>query len=618
MADTWRLESTVREDARYKQGMVHMQAGEWQEATECFEQLASTYPASDGLKRLLNETRFKASLDSKTSVKPRKARVDLRQILMPVLIVVAVGVGLFYLVPFVTDRVIPMVAQLQASRRQADLMSQANALFKAGELAQAEVLYRQVLAEAPDHAEAQELLDQVVNLREIEDLYAEGVALQTEGRIEEALSKFEAVAARSPTYLDVSTRVSTLSREVEVEALFADAEINVQVGNLEEALSQFERIRELNLSYRRETIANRLYTLYLQIGQQLVRTWPPARDGFEQALAYFGEALSLRPRDEMAVAEKDLATRYLSAEELYYEGEWAEASTQMEAVYAEDPDYVGGHVADMLYDAYVRTAEQLRLAGDTYAAYDLYQKALALPVADTTSAQNGVANIDALLLPTPTPTPSPVPTSAPVVGPRPTPTAVPLSAYRGKIAFLSDSPESPGIWVMNPDGSGRVYLGNTTSLFAQYDRLVAQYRLSSLDGSRVFVQNVGSIAQVFVEAGGSQRQLTSLDGLCYDTAWSPDGTRIVFVSQHAEAEGGGGRHTDDIWVMNADGTGQVNLTQRNPAWEKHPSWAPDGSAIAFWSNRDGRRQIHIMAPDGSGVRNISNQPWDEYDPLWIR
>ena len=47
-------------------------------------------------------------------------------------------------------------------------------------------------------------------------------------------------------------------------------------------------------------------------------------------------------------------------------------------------------------------------------------------------------------------------------------------------------------------------------------------------------------------------------------------------------------------------------------------WSPDSSRIAFWSNREGTKGIFVMDVNGQAVRNISNKPWDEYDPLWIR
>jgi len=50
--------------------------------------------------------------------------------------------------------------------------------------------------------------------------------------------------------------------------------------------------------------------------------------------------------------------------------------------------------------------------------------------------------------------------------------------------------------------------------------------------------------------------------------------------------------------MNADGTGQVNLTS-NPAQDAEPAWSPDGSHIAFTSTRDGTTDIYVMNADGS-------------------
>jgi Tol biopolymer transport system component len=51
--------------------------------------------------------------------------------------------------------------------------------------------------------------------------------------------------------------------------------------------------------------------------------------------------------------------------------------------------------------------------------------------------------------------------------------------------------------------------------------------------------------------------------------------------------------------MNADGSGQINLTN-NPAADDVPSWSPDGRRIAFASDRDGNREIYVMNADGSG------------------
>jgi Tol biopolymer transport system component len=59
----------------------------------------------------------------------------------------------------------------------------------------------------------------------------------------------------------------------------------------------------------------------------------------------------------------------------------------------------------------------------------------------------------------------------------------------------------------------------------------------------------------------------------------------------------------DVFLVNTDG-GVVLLTldDEAPASDGLPAWAPDGSAIAFISNRDGSWGLYLMAPDGSNAR----------------
>ena len=196
---------------------------------------------------------------------------------------------------------------------------------------------------------------------------------------------------------------------------------------------------------------------------------------------------------------------------------------------------------------------------------------------------------------------------------------MPLAAFRNQIVFYSTDEDNPGYWVMDADGQNRQYLGRSRSLRQQYETLAEQSRFSPDGLHRLFVGRADRTDsdQIYMtqpphpEYGDlPPLQLTKLTGLCYDPVWSPDGGRISFVSQ----ENG----SDDIWVINADGSGARNLSRNVWEWEKHPSWSPDSRRIAFWSNRTGAKQIHIMDADGRNVRNISNTEWDEYDPIWIR
>jgi Tol biopolymer transport system component len=98
--------------------------------------------------------------------------------------------------------------------------------------------------------------------------------------------------------------------------------------------------------------------------------------------------------------------------------------------------------------------------------------------------------------------------------------------------------------------------------------------------------------------------------VAYDPVWSPDGSRIAFVSQQDGS--------DDIWVVYPDGSEPRNLTRNDWEWDKHPWWSPDGRRIIFWSNRAGVWQIYLMDANGQNLRRLSNTTWDEYEPIWIK
>ena len=71
----------------------------------------------------------------------------------------------------------------------------------------------------------------------------------------------------------------------------------------------------------------------------------------------------------------------------------------------------------------------------------------------------------------------------------------------------------------------------------------------------------------------------------------------------------------EVYVMNADGTGQMNLTN-NPAGDWFPAWSPDGKRIAFDPNRDLNFEVYVMNADGTGQVNLTNNPAEDLAPAW--
>lgn len=185
-----------------------------------------------------------------------------------------------------------------------------------------------------------------------------------------------------------------------------------------------------------------------------------------------------------------------------------------------------------------------------------------------------------------------------------------LSPDGREIAFAREG----DIWVMSTDGGDPVRLTNRSG--GGEDGGNARPRWSP-DGSRIaFATNremrrVGhtvGLADVYVmnADGSSPRNVShSLgDGLGFNVhvlGWSPAG-QVVF-----ETDGPTGGGVDmRVYLVNADGTGLQPLFDRTGDYS--PAWSPDGSKVAFISERDGRHGLYIMNADGSGVRALTSHP----------
>jgi Tol biopolymer transport system component len=177
----------------------------------------------------------------------------------------------------------------------------------------------------------------------------------------------------------------------------------------------------------------------------------------------------------------------------------------------------------------------------------------------------------------------------------------------GRIVFDTAFSPRPQIFTIRADGTGLRQLTHVGKGHA------ASSPEFSPDGSRIVFIIDGQI-WVMNANGSAQHQLTRQPGFVnQQPSWSPDGRKIVF--SHCAAPFGFIEFCD-LDVMNADGSGMKKLLGGN--WVNQlPEYSPNGRAIAFASNRGGYFcAVWVMNANGGAVRRLTNPNLEASSPDW--
>jgi Tol biopolymer transport system component len=186
----------------------------------------------------------------------------------------------------------------------------------------------------------------------------------------------------------------------------------------------------------------------------------------------------------------------------------------------------------------------------------------------------------------------------------------------GKIAFESFRDGDWDIYTVNPDGSNQTNITNNTAPDLEPAWSPDGTKITFVtdrdgnlgDGRReIFTMNADGSNQTNITANSA---LSVLATNVSAPAWSPDGTKIVFSAISTQDDG-----FFEIFTISADGSNLIRLTN-NESLDTDPAWSPDGTKIAFASDREGSNEIFTMNADGSNLTRLTNNgAWDG-SPAW--
>jgi tetratricopeptide (TPR) repeat protein len=399
-------------DALYAEAMGHYRNGEWSPAHDALLRLKAADPARPGLDALLNDVERVMERDRpgqgaprrKAEAGRRRSRMPLWQVGALILLLLSVAIGALMYSGLLT---MPRLALPFLGNRAQSYVTEGYSFFAVDNYEGAIRSFNKALELDPDNAEAKTGLQHATQYLELRDLYAEARTLMEQDSFHEAIVKLQAILKMDPWYKDADRLLSQCQQSRQLEALYSQATGYYSAGEWAKAADAFEALQGKGTAQRETEVKSKLFDSYLNEGRQQIAA-ADSRSAIIRATLSFNSALALSPDDAMAQEERRLASLYLDGYTAYERSDWRPAVSNLSRIYATHPDYAQGQAVRLLCESYVKLGDAYRVNGQLALALDQYRLVLTVAQCDQTEAQAKVEQALALLNPvTPSPTATP-------------------------------------------------------------------------------------------------------------------------------------------------------------------------------------------------------------------
>lgn len=175
----------------------------------------------------------------------------------------------------------------------------------------------------------------------------------------------------------------------------------------------------------------------------------------------------------------------------------------------------------------------------------------------------------------------------------------------GRLAYQRGEGRESEIWVMD--------LATYRSRRLTENGVLDEYpRWSPGGGEIAFYSDRDGTRQIYVIDGEGKnvRRVTGRCSVNEDPGWSPDGKKLCFWAKAGKAA------PENIFIINKDGTGMIDVTHSGSGTRRVPAWSPDGSSIAFTSDRYLSHQVYTIDTTGRNEKRLTSNPRGACRPRW--